>query len=114
MTKDLEWWKVNANIGSNPIRTHKFTVEIFSDASLTGWGCFCKGKEVRGFWDRSEKKNHINYLELLAAFFAIKCFAWNLSDCEVLFRLDNTTAISYVNRVGGIQFPHLGNLSREI
>lgn len=57
---------------------------------------------------------HINYLELLAAFFALKCFASELRNCEVLLRLDNTTAIAYVNRAGGVQFPHLSELSRKI
>lgn len=60
------------------------------------------------------RKKHINYLELLAAFFAVKCFATQLLQCEVLFRLDNTTAIAYVNRAGGVQFPHLSELSRQI
>lgn len=29
-------------------------------------------------------------------------------------RIDNSTAIAYINRMGGIQFPHLSKLSREI
>lgn len=29
-------------------------------------------------------------------------------------RIDNTTAISYINRMGGIQFPHLNDLARSI
>jgi len=45
----------------------------------------------------------INYLELLSAFFALKCFAENLRDCDVLLRIDNTTAIAYINKMGGIQ-----------
>lgn len=114
MLEDLEWWKLNAIIGSNPIRTQNFTTEIFSDSSLTGWGCYCNGSKAFGFWNKQERKKHINYLELLAAFFAVKCFASQLSQCEVLLRLDNTTAIAYVNRAGGVQFSHLDELSRQI
>ncbi|CAD6218299.1 GSCOCG00011431001-RA-CDS, partial [Cotesia congregata] len=107
MMEDLVWWRINAIIGSCPIRTHKYTLEIFSDSSLSGWGCYCKGKEAFGFWNKEERKNHINYLELLAAFFAIKCFTSKLSNQEFLLRLDNTTAIAYINRAGGVQYPHL-------
>jgi len=114
MLDDLSWWEKNATIGSNPIRSNKFSLEIFSDASLSGWGCFCNGKVVHGFWNEDEKKKHINYLELLAAFFALRCFASKMSRCEILLRVDNTTAISYVNRAGGVQFPHLSKLSKEI
>jgi len=52
-------------------------------------------------------------LELLAAFFALKCFASEVSNREIL-RLDNTTTICYINRAGGIQFPHLSKLARKI
>ncbi|XP_011860538.1 PREDICTED: uncharacterized protein LOC105557794 [Vollenhovia emeryi] len=91
-----------------------FVTEIFSDSSLTGWGSYCNGLKTFGFWNKQEKKYHINYLELLAAFFAVKCFASELSQCEVLLRIDNTTAISYINRAGGVQFPHLSELLKKI
>lgn len=114
MMEDLNWWKVNAKVGQNPIRIQAYELEIFSDSSLTGWGCFCNGVKAFGFWNDKEKRKHINYLELLAAFFAIKCFASELSQCEILLRLDNTTAISYVNRAGGVRFQYLGLLARKI
>lgn len=114
MSEDFNWWKLNAVIGSNPIRTQQFSLEIFSDSSLTGWGCHCNDSKAFGFWNDQERKYHINYLELLAAFFAVKCFASELSQCEILLRLDNKTAISYVNRAGGVQYPHLSDLSRKI
>ncbi|XP_044577644.1 uncharacterized protein LOC123260555 [Cotesia glomerata] len=114
ISEDLNWWKVNAAIGANPIRTQSYAMEIFSDSSLTGWSCYCDGVKAFRFWDENEQKKHINYLELLAAFFAIKCFASKLSNCEILLRLDNTTAISYVNRAGGVRFRHLSMLSNKI
>lgn len=68
MSDDLVWWKVNSQIGSNPIRTLKFSLEISSDASLTGWGAHCQGTSSHGFWNQEEKKHSINYRELLAVF----------------------------------------------
>lgn len=114
LSKDLNWWKVNSQIGINPMRTAKYALEISADASLTGWGAYCNGRSANGWWNDKERKCHINYLELLGAFLALKCFATNFHDCEILLRLDNTTAIAYVNKAGGIQFPVLTNLAQQI
>lgn len=114
MLDDLNWWRPNVIIGSNPIGTNQFLLEIYSDASLSGWGASCKGKCAQGFWSNNEKKFSINYLELLAAFSAKETFASHLNNCEILLRIDNTSAISYIYRAGGVQFPHLSELSRSI
>lgn len=74
---------------------------IFSDASLIGWGVSCGGSKTHGHWSASEKLHHINYLELLAAFFGLKCFAKDLREYNILLRIDNTIAIAYINRMGG-------------
>lgn len=114
--EDLVWWK---NIFScisqtNVIRSGTFVLEIFTDASLTGWGAVCGESRTHGFWSSEEKKNHINYLELLAVFHALRCFASHLTNCNILLRVDNSTALSYVNRMGSIRFPHLSSLARKI
>lgn len=111
---DFLWWKNHISTSSNQIRDGKYAVEIFSDASLTGWGASCSGERTGGFWDSQEAKNHINLLELLAAFNGLKCFARNLNNQEILLRIDNTTAISYINRFGGVQYPHLTDIARDI
>lgn len=111
---DLDWWEKTIQRTSNPIGPLCFEIEIFTDASLTGWGAFCNNRRANGKWKDSELDSHINYLELQAVFFGLKCFASNLSECTILLRIDNTTAISYVNRMGGVQFPHLSNLARSI
>lgn len=98
----------------NPIRESKFKIEIFTDASLTGWGSYSQGEVASGLWSKEEQKLHVNALELLAAFMGLKCFAKNYHDCEILLRMDNTTSIAYVNRMGGIKYPWLTSLSRKI
>lgn len=105
--KDLVWWKTRIPHVVNPIRRHLYRLEIFSDASTTGWGAACNGRTTRGVWNAIERNAHINYLELVAAFFALKCFASRERGYEILLRIDNTTAIAYINRMGGIQFPKL-------
>lgn len=113
---DFEWWlNVLADPQqANPICTGSFVREIFSDASLTGLGASYDLRHTHGWWSQDEKHLHINALELRAAFYALKCFATDLHDCEVLLRVDNTTALSYLNRFGSIKYPHLSSLAREI
>lgn len=112
--EDIEWWIRNAKTMINPIRTNSYTKVIFTDASLSGWGSFCNGEKAHGWWDKEEKDAHINYLELKAAFYGLKCHAKNSKDCSILLRIDNTTAISYINRMGGIQYPKLTEITRSI
>lgn len=111
---EFSWWISHIPFASMPIRRNKFTRTIFSDASLSGWGAVCNGNSAHGFWKESEQTYHINSLELLAIYFALKSFARDLKNCEILLRVDNTTAISYINRMGGIKFPLLNKLSRKI
>lgn len=111
---DLKWWLENINSTTFPLETSNFVLEIFTDASRTGWGAYCNNNRVNGGWKDIELDFHINYLELLAVFLGLKCFAREHSNCSILLRVDNTTALSYINRMGGIQFPHLTDLTRTI
>ena len=111
LATDFDWWEKTLVTARNPIRQFKFVVEIYSDASRTGWGAACNGEVVYANWNESELQFHINYLELLAAYNALGCFAKDLSNAEVLLRIDNTTAVSYVNRMGGVQFPNLNAIT---
>lgn len=114
LSEDFSWWLSNIDTCSAPVRFGQYSLEIYSDASRTGWGISCADQTASGRWSQDELVHHINYLELQAAFFGLKIFAKDLSNCEILLRIDNTTAISYINRMGGIQFPHLNSLSRRI
>lgn len=110
----LTWWKKNILKSSNPIRKGIYKYEIFSDASTTGWGAFHKGETARGFWTEGEQKWHINRLELKAALLTLKSFAKDYNCCEILLRMDNTTAIAYINKMGGVQHPNLHKIAKEV
>ncbi|XP_046734985.1 uncharacterized protein LOC124404700 [Diprion similis] len=114
LAADLNWWINNMNSTSSTIRDDYYELEIYSDASRSGWGAAWEKKKTRGWWNSVEKNYHINFLELKAAFYGSKCFAKDLKSCQILLRIDNTTAISYINKMGSIQFPNLSTLSREI
>lgn len=110
---ELVWWESHLN-SYNPIRQFTFKIVISTDASPTGWGACCNGEEVSGVWKAEEREFHINYLELVAAFFGLKCFASRASNIEILLRIDNTTAISYINRMGGTKYAGLNAITRQI
>ena len=114
LLEDLTWWKHNLLIGYNPIRKRLFTLEMSSDASRTGWGAYCNNVGTHGFWRNAENNFHINYLELLAAFFALKSFASKSYNYEILLILDNTIAIAYINKDGGVQYQKFSELARQI
>ena len=89
---------------------------VNSDASLTDWGASCNGQTTGGGggrWSLSGSNNHINFLELLAVFHALQSFV-SQSNIHVWLKLDNTTAASYINNMGGIRSEPLNTLAKKI
>ena len=113
--KDLTWWHTQLPMHPcSPIVQKEASVVIESDASLKGWGANCKGVRTSGVWNMSEAQCHINLLELRAAYLAIQCFLKGRSGVNVLLRLDNRTAIAYLNHMGGASMTPLCCLALEI
>ena len=92
----------------------KPSLVIESDASTRGWGAMCEGARTGGPWSLEERQWHINYLEALAAFHAVKCFVRDRKNITVLLRMDNTTAVAYVNKLGGTVSTKLNTIVREV
>jgi hypothetical protein len=61
-----------------------------------------------------DKDKHINELELLGAFFAIQSFLAKESGIAVRIFLDNSTAVSYVNKCGGTRSAALTATAKAI
>lgn len=87
---------------------------ITSDSSLTGWGAVHEGRSVNGTWPIRLRRAHINYLELLAVFLALKHFLPFLQGSHVLVRSDNSTTVAYINRQGGTRSLRLHKLAHSI
>ena len=64
-------------------------------------GAVCQGVTTGGLWSQMEKKLHINCLELLAGSFAVKSFTKDRLCVHVRLRMDNVSAVAYINRLGG-------------
>ena len=112
---DLEWWLSNSSQhNGRPLQIGQWDLTIESDASKKGWGASCQGVNTGGPWSVQERTHHINYLELLAAFLALKPFAFKQRAMLVLLRLDNITAIAFLSRMGSTHSPLLSTLAVEI
>ena len=100
---DLEWWIGLKKAPLGALVHHPDpTITVHSDASNKGWGAVLNGQsQTGGLWSPEEATHHINYLELLAAFLAIKAFGKAWQNITVLLRMDNITAVSYINQKGG-------------
>ena len=57
---------------------------------------------------------HINFLEIKAAFLALKCFASSYTKIQILLRIDNVTAIAYINKMGCIRHANLLSITKEL
>ena len=56
---------------------------IESDASNMGWGARQGEQQTGGRWFKEEDLHHINYMELLAAFLALQCFAKHMHSVTI-------------------------------
>lgn len=114
MKVELKWWLDNIKTQFRIIDQGTPKMVITSDASSLGWGAVCNGAKIGGRWNDDEKVHHINYLELLAVFHALKAFCKNQRSIHIGLRIDNTCAISYVKHCGGIKSLELNDLARDI
>ena len=116
--EELKWWINNVSMASSPIVRKKPDLELHTDASGLGWGATDLQKQTGGRWNEFEaeraRNNEINYLETLAAGLGIKSFCMNKRNVHVMVRIDNTTAVAYLNHMGGCKSTMCDKMSREI
>ena len=100
----LQWWLKEDNVlTGQQLHPIKHALQIFTDASIEGWGAHLDEHTARGTWSLPGSKLHINYLELKAVFLALKEFQDPRSNKIVLVATDNTTVVSYINKEGGMR-----------
>ncbi len=87
---------------------------VTTDASSTGWGATCNGQAASGLWTGPRMLWHINCLELWAVHLALRQFRPLPLGKHVLVRTDNTAAVSYINRLGGIRSHRMSQLARHL
>ena len=69
---------------------------------------------VAGTWPLTLQHSHINMLELLAIFHAVRAFQSVMTGKHVLLCTDNTTVACYVNKQGGARSPALSLATEDL
>ena len=115
--QELSWWIENIERkNGKSIRQQKSIVLIQTDASLQGWGAYHKNNKnsIGGRWSLAESNNHINYLELLAIFYALQAFCYDQVSIHISIQSDSSSAVSYITRMGGMTSKKMDLLATKI
>lgn len=112
----IQWWIDNVKDSSKPMSHGHPTISLYSDSSSKGWGGINKtcGTETSGHWSAIEQTEHINVLELKAAFLTLKALCSDSVNEHVRINLDSTVALSYVQKMGGGRSEELNDIARDM
>ena len=69
---------------------------------------------ANGRWSLQEAKQSINFLELLAIFYALQALYSNKNYMHIEFQSDNVPAVKYVNDMGGMTSKSMDSLAKDI
>ncbi|KAG1037478.1 hypothetical protein G6F43_012859 [Rhizopus delemar] len=116
--QDLEWWVRMATTRNGlpivpPLRKEP-NMEIWVDASDTGWGVHSSMVDTAGYWNRQEREDSINVRELKTILFALQLHGPRNPGSVMLIHTDNTTALKYARRSGGTASAILQQLALDI
>ena len=111
---DLKWWRKNIPNGLRRIQSKTLHYEVFTDASLLGWGFVCSRGKTGRKWNSDEFVENINFLELKAILLGLQLFFDDVQDVSFSIKTDNTTAVAYVNCHGGTKSQICNDIGRQI
>ena len=100
----VAWWIDNVAHVFRPIFCPPVDQVMYTDASTEGWGVHMSHTETGGRWSGADHESapHINSLELLAVLLALRSYEGYLkTKSHLQIMIDNTTAVAYVNKMGG-------------
>jgi hypothetical protein len=110
---DLEWWEALKPPLQRSFSRKPLTHTVTTDASTSGgWGAMCQNAKVAGVWAEKDE-SRIDLLELKAVRLGLENLPFSWDGARIRFRIDNTTAVSYINNYGG-RIPVLDQEAREI
>ena len=75
--------------------------EMVGGAVLESINTDSRKQSKGGRWNEYEKLDHINVLEMNAGLFGLRSFSEALCNTHVKLNMDSTTAVAYVQNMGG-------------
>ena len=113
-TVEIQWWHTNVSTSHHFIHTPPLDTTIYSDASLDGWGATNTLTTVGAPWENMDDLPHINVLESYAAKLALTHLVANCPGSHMHLKLDNFTAVSHINRMGGTHSQTCNHVTQDI
>jgi len=99
----IQWWMdPNTVLQGTPIRLPDPTLEVQTDASVTGWGGHSGTQVFSGTWSGIEQELHINLLEMRAVRLTLEQLRPH-RDQHILVHTDNVTVMTHLNKQGGVR-----------
>ena len=112
---ELIWWLENIDYASRSLLPHpQVDFIIYTDASDEGWGAYNGSMSIGGRWNPREFGFHINVKETKSIWFSLLSFCQETSAKHIRIMSDNSTAISYVNKLGGMKSRKCNALAKKI
>ena len=112
---NILWWIHNLPSAIRSLLPQpRIDYTIFSDASMTGWGAHDHENSINDLWRFSTRDIHINELEMRAIKLALSHFLPIHNSKHVRIYTDNTTAMAYINKMGGTKSKKCNELACEI
>lgn len=111
---EIDWWLSNIDKCMKKVSHGHPSIVICSDASLIGWGGIRNKSKTGGHWSADESNMHINALELKAVLFTLQSLCSTEQGTHIRARIDNTTAVAYINNMGGTKSLICNEIAKEI
>ena len=116
--QQLQYWHDNCqDMVGNPVKPRPIDIEIHTDASQKSWGAITECYQIGGEWSVKEifeAETNINVLELLAVKKSLQGLLPCLVKKSILVRCDNSTAVHYINQMGGHNSKKCDQMSCDI
>ena len=115
--QELRWWTIHIMHASWRLRHPVISYIFQTDASDLGWGVTCTPNpqlQSQGLWTSEQRTIHINVRELYVVFICLTIFCTDKSEVHIKFELDNMTAVSYINNMGGCTSFACDTVTRKI
>ena len=114
-TLACSWWlQHDAVTNGIPLHPPAPTKHVYTDASAAGWGAVLDTLSVTAPWSPEQATWSSNRRELQAILEAVNHWQDQLTRHVLLVASDNTTAIAYVNRQGGLHSRELYRIANAL
>ena len=114
VTAEIHWWFKYLKNTTQSLQDITVDCTIERDATEHGWDATDGYSPTSDRWSSLEG-NHFNVLELKAILLALKSyFIHNCNVTHVHILTDNSTALAYINNIGGMRSVLCNNIAKYI